>query len=320
MEKLLLLLEPFARECRDSIERIARVVEDHGLRLVVEVEDLRRAIDEILELGYVSRAIAIVDELPRDVDIDTIVEACKRAAEICFGGKDFRVEVRRWDKTFPITSIELARAIARDLEKLGLSPRVRAVNTLFIGIDSTKIYIGCLYPWTRKERSYIPREAVSQFVAVVERVQTPYEVMDLIQLSRALGGLELRLVQPRREAVEEALKALGIEMPSHVKIVESYSEALEGVDIVVVLTPYARQNEAKLVELLCRSSGRVAFVLGNEYEDVSIELRSRGIEIRLGPKSEMPMRTAVALSYALGIALTVRAGYIPCDEIVASER
>ncbi|WP_243678626.1 hypothetical protein [Vulcanisaeta distributa] len=51
---------------------------------------------------------------------------------------------------------------------------------------------------------------------------------------------------------------------------------------------------------------RIGLILGNEYEDVSLALRSRAMyEVRLGPPmTGHPMRTTIALAYAISVIYT----------------
>ncbi|MCC6055378.1 MAG: hypothetical protein LM583_01705 [Desulfurococcaceae archaeon] len=132
--------------------------------------------------------------------------------------------------------------------------------------------------------------------------------MDLIQLSRALG-FELRLYKPSKKAVERVLNILGLERLWNVLTVEELDKAFSGIDAAIALSMYAKENEKKLAELAKTFKGkRIALVLGNEFEDVLLELRERCLaEVRLGPLTGFTMRSSTALAYALGVVIYVQA-------------
>jgi len=55
----------------------------------------------------------------------------------------------------------------------------------------------------------------------------------------------LRLYKPNGKVLKDVLDALDIEMPKNMKIVKLVDEALEGVDIPIILSFYAKDNERK---------------------------------------------------------------------------
>ncbi len=103
------------------------------------------------------------------------------------------------------------------------------------------------------------------------------------------------------------MRALRLDSLHRVKVV-SVDETLNGIDIPIVLSMHANYNEKKLIEVSKEAFSRglrIGLILGNEYEDVSLSLRSKAMyEIRLGPMTGHPMRTAIALTYAISVIYT----------------
>jgi hypothetical protein len=129
--------------------------------------------------------------------------------------------------------------------------------------------------------------------------------MDLLQLSHALG-VELRLITDQR-LIDRAYRALRLGSLPNVKVVKP-EDALVGIDVPIVLSMHAKDNERRLIEVsrdAFRGNLRIGLILGNEYDDVSLNLRKEAkYEIRLGPSTGHPMRTTVALTYALSLIFT----------------
>jgi len=315
----LLFFEPYSRRsCLKQVIEVLRcygvnatVVRDWSLRALIDVEKLEALYSVIRDIECVSR-IAIVYTIIDDRTIDSIVDAASSLVRDVFKGKRVSIDVRRWDKSYQLTSIDIARRIARMLLQKGIAepdPHERN-NAIIIGIDRDRAYIAYSLEALQKHRESIPLAVVRRIVAIVDRPQTQYEIMDIIQLARAIG-FELRLYRPNIDEYQRVLKILNIDTPINVRILSDLDSVFRGVDIAIALSFYARENEAKLIKILKDSDNRViGFVLGNEYSDVSEELRSRcSYTIRLGPITGMPMRTTTALAYVLGLTLPVLAGY-----------
>lgn len=320
--ELLLLFEPFARGvcskyATEALRRLsASVLEvrNWGLRAIIAVEGgkLNDVVNVLRPVTCISSAY-VVYRYVNDRGLDSIVEACAEVAQRLFPGAELAIEVRRWDKSYPIRSNEMARAIAKALLAKGLSAlRPDAENVILVGVEKEFAIVAYAtgYMVRAFAKSSLPRQVMDKVVAVVERPYTDYEIMDLVQLSRALG-FRLRLLKPRRAALEKVLKILGTK-PPNVEVVESDEEALSGVEVAVALSMYAREDERRLLEVLRASKGRViAFVVGNEREDVSMDLRAKCVaEVRLGPLTGFSMRSSNALAYALGLALPTLSGYL----------
>jgi len=318
---VLLLFEPFAKgRCMEYLlkvisNRLSIKVEkvfDWGLRGVIRVDGI-----DFAELAKVLKSVAcvsmayLIHSYVRPSHFELIAEEVIKLVEHVFKGAEVFIDVRRWDKSYPLTSIEIAKAIAKAITEKGLAiPNPRAENTVFIGVDKGFTVVGYAHAAIVKlfERPSIPPEITKNIVAIIDRPQTDYEIMDLIQLSRALG-FELRLYKPSKKAVEKVLNILGLERLWNVLTVEELDKAFSGIDAAIALSMYAKENEKKLAELAKTFKGkRIALVLGNEFEDVSLELRERCLaEVRLGPLTGFTMRSSTALAYALGVVIYVQA-------------
>ncbi len=127
----------------------------------------------------------------------------------------------------------------------------------------------------------------------------------MIQLSHALG-IEVRLITSPL-LIDRALRALRLNSLPRVRVV-GIEEALNDVDIPIVLSMHANYNERKLIEVSREAFSRglrIGLILGNEYDDVSLGLRNRAMyEVRLGPMIGHPMRTTIALAYAISVIYT----------------
>ncbi|HIP57648.1 MAG TPA: hypothetical protein EYH02_06280 [Ignisphaera aggregans] len=315
----LLFFEPYSRgSCLNQVVETLRsygvnvtVLKDWSLRALIDVERMEVLYDVVRDVECVSR-IAIVHTVISDRSIDNVVDAALSLIRDVFPGVRVLIDVRRWDKSYELTSVEIARRIARAVIQKGVAepdPHERN-NVIIVGIDKDYVYIAYSIEALQKHKASIPLTVVRRVVAIVDRLQTQYEIMDVIQLARAIG-FELRLYKPNADEYQRVLKILNIDTPSNVRVLDDLDSVFKGIDIAIALSFYARENEAKLIKILKSSNSRViGFVLGNEYSDVSEELRSRcNYTIRLGPISGMPMRTATALAYVLGLTLPVLAGY-----------
>ncbi len=317
---VILFFEPYSRgKCLQRVLEAlrsqgiqARVLRDWGLRALVDVDSVD-ALPRIYDYTDCVSRIALVHSVTSNRSIERIVELAIDVARTVFPGRRILIDVRRWDKTYPLNSTDIARIVARTIAEKGIAipdPHERE-NSIVICIDRDVVYIGYSYGAISKRKKCIPSSVVQHIVAIVDRPRTQYEIMDLIQLSRAIS-FELRLYKPNKGELERVLKILAVSSLPNVKVLNDLDKVFRGIDIAIALSPYARENEAKLIEILRSSRDKViGFVLGNEYDDVSEELRARcSYTIRLGPASDMPMRTSTALAYALGLALPILAGYV----------
>ncbi|RLG85652.1 MAG: hypothetical protein DRO39_05070 [Thermoprotei archaeon] len=315
-ELLIALLKPYAgRGCIESIEERLRglsvgyeLLGVYGKRVLIAIRGSLRSEDPCAALRgvrCVSRAVRVhYSETPSSWDLDTVCSTCVEL------GRDLvlkeglgHVDVRRWDKSKPFTSAELGLCVAR---RLGLKlAGGGAAKALFVGVDKDELFVGVVY----RCAPLPPRGLLEGVVAVVEPISTVYEMLDLVQLSRALG-VELRLLggDSVRSLLRRALSALGLEERAglRVRVADSVIEALSGVDAYVVLTPYGDSDESVLASIASEYP-RLALVLGSETRDVSEEFRRGALaEVRLGPPSSKPMRTSTALAYALGVIALAR--------------
>uniref|UniRef100_A0A7C2V9F4 Uncharacterized protein n=1 Tax=Ignisphaera aggregans TaxID=334771 RepID=A0A7C2V9F4_9CREN len=321
--ELLLTFNPYSRgACLNNVVKALRdrgfrvdVVYDWELRSVIKVgsDDIYTVLHLISTVMCVSN-VYVIYTITGDRSIENITRTCIELVSKMFRGADVYIETRRWDKSYELKSVEVARNVAKEIASLGLAiPSYKGKNVIFIGIDKEFVVIGYADNTVVEmfKRSSIPSEIARNIVAIVDSPQTDYELMDLIQLSRAIG-FELRLYKPNQAAMNAVLKILNIKLPENVVIADSLEEALDGIDIAIALSMYSRYNEKTLIELLRNvKEKKIAFVLGNEYKDVSPELREKcDVEIRLGPETGFALRVATALAYALGISLTILAGYI----------
>ena len=327
MTIVLFFFEPYSRTfCSHRILEIlkamgakAKVLKNWGLRALFEIDDLSYVYEVANREDCISRTF-IVYSIVSHRDLTTIIQEIESMLKSVNCGSRIRIEVRRWDKKYPIASIELAHTIARHLNErnLGIELNPREFEcVIVIGIEREFTIIAYATKDLIKYKSAIPLNIIKRVAAIVERPQTSYEIMDLIQLSRALN-LEIRLFKPNNDAFRKALHNLSLNIDDilTVQIYEDLDSLFKGIDLAIALSPYAKRNEKELISIIRRNTDKkIAFVLGNEYEDVSKILRNRCLyTIRLGPHSEMPMRTATALAYVLGITLPILAGYLNNSE------
>ncbi len=264
-------------------------------------------ISKVRELDYVSHVSIIHGVIDRD--LDKLKAVCRELLMklVGGGGGTFKVIVRRIDKRFPMTSVELARELGNYLSQFATPDLENPRYYIYVEVREDSFIVG--YSTSElfsKRRDSIPMDWVNRVVGVVDGPRGVYEAMDLIQLSHALN-LELRLIT-NPLILERAYKALGLNPLPRVKVVPQ-ENALDGIDVPIVLSMHARDNERRLIEVareLRNTNAVIGFVLGNEYDDVSLSLRRRAMyEVRLGPFTGHPMRTTNALSYALGVLFTV---------------
>jgi len=311
---VLVTLEPFVKsgDAYSVLSSLgcAYVVEWGRRRIILDVEGCGEGwLPRLRSIEAVSHIIIIEDRVPRD-----LTELGRRARLLLsrllesHGEGTFRVLVKRIDKSFPMTSIDLGKALGVELSSLAHPNLEDPDYYIYVEVREDHVLLGyALRGWFSKSREAIPRDLVNRVVIVVEGLRTKYEVMDIIQLGRS-WGLEVRLITDP-ELVRSAYHALGIGEVSNVRVV-STEEALEGIDVPVVLSMHASKNERALIELVSGCLGRLGLIAGGEDSDVSLALRSRAkLEVRLGPLTGNPMRTSNALSYALGIIMGAWIGY-----------
>jgi len=287
-----------------------RLVENWGLRALIEVGEDFDPATIVESFDCVSR-VAVVHAETADTSLESLCSAAVETSKLLPRGALVRVEARRWDKSYHLTSPEIARRVAECLEEnaswVKTSPR--ANNAILVAVDRGRAFISYMKPGFEETYESISREVAEKVVVIAEGLETDYEIADLLQLSRALG-FKLRLLNPSMKALEKALKHIGTAAAP--EVVQSVDEALKGVETPIALSMYGRNNEKTLIKLVQKARGSViGLAVGSERRDVSGELRDRCIAtIRLGPWTGMPMRTSSAVAYALGLVLPILSGYI----------
>ncbi|BDR93514.1 THUMP domain-containing protein [Vulcanisaeta souniana] len=309
--KALITLEPYARSIKpyDLLARIncGQIVEWGRGKCIIDLSNCSPNILTVIrDLDYVAH-VSMVDQIISR-DLNTLFTVAKEVLLSLINNRDgaFKVVVRRMDKKYSMTSIELAKKLGEylaqyarvDLEDPDYIVYVEVREDSFVVAHSTRDLF-------RKRREAIPSDWMNRVVSIVEGPREVYEAMDLIQLSHALG-IEVRLIT-NPLLIDRALKALRLGSMPRVRVV-SVDEALSDVDVPIVLSMHASHNERKLIEVSREtfSKGlRIGLILGNEYDDVSLGLRSRALyEVRLGPLTGHPMRTTIALAYAISVIYT----------------
>ena len=158
-----------------------------------------------------------------------------------------------------------------------------------------------------KPRKRLPEDWYQDYVIIFERPSLKAELMDMIRLCASLN-VELRVISDDEDIIKGALRDIGGPGSKvRMKVYRELEQALEGL-LVIGLTRYAELNEEDLIELLRRCSGsRVGFLIGNEYEGLS--LRARALShylVRLGPETGLSMRSSTAASYVLGLVTCLK--------------
>lgn len=318
---ILVTLEPYAKV--ESIEEVLRQFR-YGYRVIsefsrkgkylLEVENYD-SIDGVLSslrsINEISHIVIIRYILNTDRISDVVLKCRELLNELVSiqGLNTFKVIVKRMFKKYPLTSIELAKIIGQELSEIAIPSLENPRYIIYIEVYEGKYLIG--YSTNElyfKYRKTIPKEWVDRIIGIVENPKTLYEVMDLIQLSHALN-VELRIVTQNSKLIDLAFEKLHLDKDKvKVKIYNDVKDALQNIDYTIVLTQYATHNEEELISIMdsIYSSGKViGFVLGNEYDDVSLKARRLcNFEVRLGPLTGHPMRTSIALTYAIAITLS----------------
>ncbi len=260
-------------------------------------------VSHIFELVYVLHDIYSIDmlkKLSREL-LSSLVER--------YSVKTFRVTVKRVSKHYPLTSVELAKEVGSELSSICKVDLERADCHIYLEVRRDVVLIGySLGRYVSKVRECVPMDVIDRLIVVVDDPQTLYEVMDLVQVSRALR-IKLRIFDRRGRAQDLtrlALKKLGLNLsPETVSICGNVEMCLRGCDIIIVLSQYASLGETFLLEVAGRilSRGRsLCLVLGNELYDPEMDIRDLAhYEVRLGPCTGQAMRSVNALTYAVGV-------------------
>ncbi|MFB6469862.1 MAG: THUMP domain-containing protein [Vulcanisaeta sp. AZ3] len=307
--KVLITLEPYARKANPynilSKLNCGNVVEWGRNKAIIDLANCPdNALERLRDIDYVSH-ISIIDKVINR-DLNTLFNVTKELLTSIINNGTLKVIVRRMDKKFPMTSVELSKRLGQYLAQYAKTDLEDPDYYIYIEVrDNSFIIAHSTRDLYRKRRVSIPNTWAERIVGIVEGPSTVYETMDLIQLSHALG-IELRLIT-NTALIERAYKSLRLGYLPNVKVV-SKDDALEGVDLLIVLSMHAKYNEEKLIEIskeTFRKNLRIGLILGNEYDDVSLDLRGKAhYEIRLGPSTGHPMRTTIALTYALSLIFT----------------
>ena len=294
MKYILITFEPYAKKI--GIDEVLQVLREYNPEIIWEFSKEGKYViklntnKNIYDVAQIIRKIEYVSHISEIVHITSDRNPEKIASYLrqllqdlikCWGQGTFKVIVKRVDKSYPITSIELGKLLAQKLIDIANPDLENPRYILYVEVRDKCILIGySINDVFWKGKKAIPMEFISRIVGIVEKPQMMYEVMDLIQLSHALG-LEIRILgtDETQLLVEKALKKLALTQDVvKVKVYKSIDEIFQGIDIPITLSQYAVKNEEDLIELAKNifNSGKViGFVLGNEYEDVSLELRRR---------------------------------------------
>lgn len=307
--KVLVTFEPYARSINpyDLLARLnCGLVEEWGRnKAIIDISNCPEdTLVRLREIGYIAH-ISIIDHVI-ERDLNKLMEVAKGILTGLMHGGTFKVVVRRMDKSYPMTSVELAKVLGKYLAQFATADLEDPDYYIYVEVrDDSFIVAHSMRELFSKRRESIPTDWVRQIIGIVEGPKTVYETMDLLQLSHALG-VELRLITDQR-LIDRAYRALRLGSLPNVKVVKP-EDALVGIDVPVVLSMHAKDNERRLIEVsrdAFRRNLRIGLILGNEYDDVSLNLRKEAkYEIRLGPSTGHPMRTTVALTYALSLIFT----------------
>ncbi|KUO93942.1 MAG: RNA methyltransferase, partial [Vulcanisaeta sp. CIS_19] len=197
------------------------------------------------EIEYIAH-ISIIDHVI-ERDLDKLMEVAKGILTGLIHGGTFKVIVRRMDKSYPMTSIELAKVLGKYLAQFATADLEDPDYYIYVEVrDDSFIVAHSMRELFSKRRESIPTDWVRQITGIVEGPKTVYETMDLLQLSHALG-VELRLITDQR-LIDRAYRALRLGSLPNVKVVKP-EDALVGIDVPVVLSMHAKDNERRLIEV-----------------------------------------------------------------------
>ncbi len=321
----IITLEPYAKSL--SFEKIVEDSRLYGINIepIVELSregevvvkttpefSYREFIKYARHLDYVCHIIKLVYVIDYTENIDTISKLCKEVLRKALADENcrtFKVITKRLYKKFPLTSVDLNKEVGAKLVELCKVDVVDPDCYVYVEIRDDKILIGyAVREGYIKGRFCISQDIVSRIVAFVDNPLTVYEIMDIVQFARALN-LNVRLIDRTGSVIErfrEALSKLGLKNVNIVQVCEDVEECFKDIDVLVVLSQYARHGEPLLevVSHYVRRGFKVGLVVGNEVEDVGMDIRDRAMyEIRLGPCTGQAMRSVIALAYAVGIIL-----------------
>ena len=328
LNTFLITLEPYAKNIPYDI--VIRDLRQLGFNQIEIIYELSREGEIALRLpntdlitfsryarllDYISHIFELVYVLHETSSIDLLKDLSRRLLEEVrskYNVSTFRVTVKRIDKEFPLTSIELAREVGAELCKVCKVDLDNPDVQIYVEVRREFILIGyTLSEVARKVRECVPNELLDNITVIVDDPRTVYELMDLIQLSRALR-LRLRIFDRTGRAASQIRRAcakLGLStIPDTVSICTDAASCLQNCHVIVVLSQYARFGEKLLLEIsseILKRGYTLCLVVGNEVEDPGIDLRDRAhYEVRLGPCTGQAMRTVNAITYALGVIVT----------------
>lgn len=319
---ILLSFDPYVKQ-QDIYQIIDKLREHVEVNLVnlwrkralIKVLNVEEAVNILRDISNISKII-FIDSIIMNKSINSISNVILDLIKKQFSGKrTFKVETRRWDKSYPLTSLDVNKYLGEKIRNLGLEVDLKNPEIiLFVGIDKSKIFIGHYYMEFVKVKTAISKEVTESICAVIEKPQIIYEIMDLIQASRSFN-INIKLLGNSKTArlFKQALNNLSLPFDqAKISIINEKDlvDLIKNSDCTIALTPYAKNNEELLTKLVLKHN-KIILLLGNEYEDLSINLRKMAnYEIRLGPLTQQPMRTTIALAYTLGIIFSIKAGYL----------
>lgn len=321
--KILVTLEDYTINKEFKIARMMkRIFSSYGIEVKVDVDyekPLRRLVlefegdvgDEVLEIlrsiPEVSRIILIFFErLPFDLDL--IKLKCLEVLSFLrdrYGSGTFKVEVKKISDEFDVSSMDLRRTIGSYINaNLDLKVNVRNPEyVLYVQIGRCGVLIGgALSRFYRKQRKSIPFDFFNSFVIVFENPKTVYEIMDMLRLCASLN-VELRIVGGSEDKIRRALDSIGgVAKSVKLKLYSNLDEALGDI-YPIGFSVSGVFNEDDLIKIVKeRGDVKFGFLIGNEYEGLSIEARHKvKYLIRLGPPSAFSMRSSTVAAYILGL-------------------
>ncbi len=324
----IITLEPYAKKI--SFEKIFKDLKEIGVDVEI-VYELSREGEVVLktdieDINYISKIMRTINYIchilklkyvVRYEDFDNVVDMLKRLCmdtlrEVLdrYRCRNFRVVCKRIYKKFPITSVELCRIVGIELSKICEVNLENPECYIYIEVRRGIILVGYSTNVSYvKIREVIPHNILNYVEVIVLEPLTIYEYMDLIQLARAIN-VKLKILDKSGRSINmiyEACNKLGIDKPENVDVCY-LEDCFKDVDYIVVLSQYAIHGESVLQELsynIISRGRRLCLVLGNEIEDVPIEIRDFAhCEIRLGPMTGHAMRSTTAIAYALGVILS----------------
>ncbi len=305
-------LEEKGIKCR-VIPDVAKPV--RRLRVYVEPHFLWRSLKTIRQAPEVSRIILVLRDNVK-LNLDDICRIfISELRKFLWGSHkiSFKVEVKKIKDKIPgnvPSSLEIASYIGERIrEGLKLDVNLKDPDIILyfqIKGDRCLLGLGVRGIYAFKMRA-IDKDLYRNLVVVFENPVLKYEILDMIRTCVCFD-LELRIVRGNRKAIEEAIVEIGGPGKKvRLKYFDSLDDALSDVELAIGLTRYAGINELDIVRILRNFKGRIAVMVGNEYEGLSIEARRKArYLVRLGPEVGFSMRSSVALAYFLGFYTLVK--------------